>query len=121
MTTRIGRHILVVTDEGKRDFLFVYDASDPWAVQLSTWTVARDTLHTGMFASNHDGDFRTSLISTGVMLLEFRGMDKTVFTCQVQVRDIENFLDATTRVVPFGAEKMTIPDTIDEMWDHDTM
>ena len=92
-----------------------YDAADPFAVvavfdtdgERINWTFARDLLRLGLFEPAGDGDIHlwpsTDASGEETVIIELCSPDGES-TLQTPAVTIASFLDATSRVVPFGTE-----------------
>ena len=92
-----------------------YDPADPFAVaavfdtdgERIRWTFARELLRLGLFEPTGDGDVHlwpsTDASGEETVILELCSPDGES-TLQTRAVTVASFLDATSRVVPFGTE-----------------
>lgn len=103
------------TEPVQIDATLSYDPADPFAVTLvmlyggleSRWTFARELLVEGMFEEAGIGDVAIfpslNVDANAFTVIELRGPD-AAFLGQLATREVTAFVQATTRVVPVGAE-----------------
>ncbi|MEV0226072.1 SsgA family sporulation/cell division regulator [Streptomyces sp. NPDC050704] len=94
-----------------------YDPRDPFAVRMSfpapatlegvdvCWTFARELLSSGLEESVGDGDVRVRPYGYDRIVLEFHAPEGTAVV-HVLAGELRNFLDNSTKLVPFGLEHL---------------